>query len=372
MLYLKLKALIMKKLLLLLILLFSVQVTFSQPEGMVTETFNLKYLQVGDIYYTPNGENPNFTIYENAGEYFVEAGGIFNMLFGTVTFNGSNLTLDGVGITLHDCQETNCYYENLYFYGVLTNSNMESKTFTYEYSESNGIKYFRITDENYNIASFSNAPNEDPNPLLFQTWYLYKTEGDLGLDPATHYTGPNPPQLTIDPDFTYTGVEDCAQISGSFIFSEESGYPEFVLQPQSYITDESNCPNGSPTYAMPELEEQAPLMSIVYTGDDGIDYLEYYSGDGVISYYRNILILSTPENELSSLTIFPNPAKDKIFFKSNNSIDAISVLDINGRTIISFKNDVVDEVDVSSLNSGMYFIRIESSSGNITKKFIKN
>ena len=363
----------MKKLLLFLIFISPAQNAFSQPTGLLNETFNLKYLQVGDIYYTPNGENPNFTIFENSGEYYVEAGGIFNMAFGLVAFNNNTLTHDGLGVTLHDCVETNCYYENLYFYGVLTNSNMEAKTFTYEYNESNGIKYFRISDENYNIASFSNAPNEDPNPLLFQNWYLYKTEGDLGLDPAIHYTGPNPPQLTINPDLTFNGIEDCAQISGSFIFSEESGYPEFVLQPQNYVTDESNCSAGSPTYAMPELEEEAPLMSLVYTGDDEIDYLEYYSGDGVISYYRNVLILSTPENELSSLTIFPNPATDRLFIKSKiDSVNAISIMDINGRIVISYKNEGVEEVDVSNFTSGMYFIRIESSSGNIMKKFIKN
>lgn len=361
----------MKRLLLFLVASLSMSAIFAQPSGMLNETFNLKYLRVGDIYYTPNGENPNLTITENSGNYSFEAGGIFNMLSGSAIFNGDIMTLDSMGVTLHNCVEPNCYYEDLYFYGVLTTNNMESKTLTYNYNENNGFRYLTLTDGDNNIASYSTAPNEEPNSLLFQTWYLYMTVGDMGLDPPTHYTGPNPPQITINPELTYVGIEDCALVGGDLIFGE-AWYDEFILQPRNYVVDESDCTTGPPTYAMPELEVGAPLTSKVYEGSDSIDYLEYYTGEGVISYFRNVLILSVPENEIISGTVFPNPAQDKIFIKTDkDDVDSVSIMDINGRTVIFEEDKNLKEVDVSELKSGMYFIVIESSLGNVTKKFIK-
>ncbi|AFL80794.1 hypothetical protein Aeqsu_1301 [Aequorivita sublithincola DSM 14238] len=360
----------MKKLLLLFTICFSILASFAQPAGILNETFRLKSLSIGNSYYTPNGESPNLTFYEVTGNYVAEANGISNVLNAAASFSGNSFTLNNYGITLNDCVEPNCYYEDLYFYSILTTTNLDSKTFTYNYYENNGYKYFRISDSNNKRAYYSTEPAPEPNPLLFQTWYLFMQEVDLG-DPI-FFDGSNPPQITINPDFTYTGVEGCATISGDFILGN-GDYSDFLLQSRNYQQDESNCPPGSVNYAMNELQIGIALNSIVYEGANNIDYFEYESFPGFISRFSNAKPLATPENSLIDLKIFPNPAQNKLIIHSaNNDFDSISIIDINGRQILSKENFNSNEIDVSSLKTGMYFITIETSEGNITKKFIKN
>ena len=350
-----------------LLIFFASLQMFSQPAGMVNETFNLKYLKIGNIeYYTPDGENPNFAIYENSGNYSFEAGGIFNMMFGSANFRGNNVTFGSIGVTLHDCVEPNCYYEDFNFHEVLSNSFMDSKTLSYTYWTDYDFKYLTIYDSQYNSASFSTSITPEPDPLLFQTWYLHWIEADMGEwypienDGSIH--------LTIHPDLTFSGSEGCALISGDFTLTEDSdGWSDFILVPENYVKDETNCTEGSPTYNMSELEFRVPLRSFVDQYS-----LIYESSPGFINYFSNE-ILSTPENDMSKLNIYPNPVVDKLFIATANmDLNSIAVIDVNGRNVISQKSGDLNEIDVSNLNSGMYFIRIESASGNIVKKFIKN
>ncbi|MGB3344695.1 MAG: T9SS type A sorting domain-containing protein [Aequorivita sp.] len=360
----------MKKSLLLIIANLSILASFAQPSGMINETFNLKFIETNDLFFTPNGEIPNLTFYELAGNYVLDADGIRNTLNAAASFNGNSVTFNDFGVTLNDCVEPNCYYENLYFYEILTNQNLESKTLTYIYNERNGYKYLSLRDSNYNWAYFSTEPALVPDARLFQTWYLYMAEVDLG-DPIL-YTGPNPPQFTINQDFTYTGIEDCALISGDLILGNGEDY-DFKLQSQNYQQDESNCPPGPVGYALYDLMFTNPPMGCtLYTGNDGIDYFQYETFAGFISYFSNQL-LSVSENSLSDLIVFPNPTQEKLILQSAaNDLDAVYITDINGRVVISIKKLVSKEVDVSNLKSGMYFITITSSEGKITKKFIKD
>lgn len=362
----------MKKLLLLLFAALSIISSYAQPSGMVGETFKLKHIETSNgmnSYYTPNGENSNFTIYEVAGYYVLDADGIVNTLNAAASFNGNSLTFNDYGVTLQDCVEPNCYYENIYFYDILTTQNFQSKTFTYFYNESNDYKYLRLRDAENNWAYFSTEPTQEPDSRLFQTWYLFMSEVDMG-DPI-FYTGPNPPQIKINPDFSYSGIEDCALISGDLILGNGDENYNFILQSRNYIKDETNCPPGPVDYAMWELEIGLPLGSSLYQGNDGNDYFQFETYPGFISYFRNVL-LSTPENQLSDLKIFPNPVKNKLFIISSESNLEVSITDINGRIINSINKLASNEIDVSALKPGMYFLNIQSAAGNITKKFIKN
>lgn len=361
----------MKKLLLVIFTSFYTLTSIAQPAGMLDETFNLKHIYKNGVsYYTPNGENTNLTIYKVAGDYVLDADGIFNTLNAAASFNSNSLTFNNYGVTLQDCVESNCYFEDLYFYEILTNQNLESKTFTYYYNENNSYKYLRLKDSENNLAYFSTEPASEPDPLLFQTWYLFMSEGDMG-EPI-FYPGPNPPQITINPDFTYTGIEDCVLITGDFILGNGDGNYDFILQSRNYGADETNCPPGPVDYAMWELQSDFPLGSTIYEGNNGIDYFQFETYPGFISYFQNVL-LSTPENDLSDLKIFPNPARNKLTIQSSiSNFDFVSITDINGRIINSIKDMVPNEIDVSPLKAGIYFLNIQSSQGKVTKKFIKD
>lgn len=66
--------------------------------------------------------------------------------------------------------------------------------------------------------------------------------------------------------------------------------------------------------------------------------------------------------------IYPNPTKDKIYFKKKIKFEVVNQL---GKRVHSGNNN---EFDLNNLNSGVYFIRFSDNDGktNITKKIIKN
>ena len=86
--------------------------------------------------------------------------------------------------------------------------------------------------------------------------------------------------------------------------------------------------------------------------------------------------LSVEDFEFSDFTLFPNPAKDEINLKWNKTEDAsIRIFDTQGK--IMFYGKKVNlynglKVDVSSFNSGIYFVKLNSNNGEITKKLILN
>lgn len=79
-------------------------------------------------------------------------------------------------------------------------------------------------------------------------------------------------------------------------------------------------------------------------------------------------------NNLDLITLYPNPSYNVINLSSSNNIifNTIQIVDINGRIIKSIdSNQTFVQIDVTDLNSGVYFVNIESEEGTTTKKFVK-
>jgi hypothetical protein len=118
--------------------------------------------------------------------------------------------------------------------------------------------------------------------------------------------------------------------------------------------------------------------------DTQIDYIKIYWPSGIIDQINNPTINSTitvPEGSntlgsddtfVSDLIIYPNPTKNVLNLSTLQDLnDAIySVFDLNGRRVL---NAILDSktIDVSSLSSGQYILRIVSGSSVKNQKFIK-
>ncbi len=83
--------------------------------------------------------------------------------------------------------------------------------------------------------------------------------------------------------------------------------------------------------------------------------------------------LSVEEFNTQSIKLFPNPAKRKLEITSNQIIDKLIIVDINGRILNSVDISQAEySLDVSSLSKGVYFLEIQSGENKSIKKFIKN
>jgi hypothetical protein len=80
-------------------------------------------------------------------------------------------------------------------------------------------------------------------------------------------------------------------------------------------------------------------------------------------------------NEIASnsIRIYPNPANDRLYIETQTL--TIEIYDVYGRRQ-NLKNSETQKlrnsIDISELNSGVYFVKIKNEDGEVVKRFIKN
>ncbi len=116
----------------------------------------------------------------------------------------------------------------------------------------------------------------------------------------------------------------------------------------------------------------ADFVNFADLDDDGdIDILSASAYDGTIAWYEHSPVLGINANNLLDFTIYPNPTSGKLTVQSNQTIKNIEVYTQLGQLILSAPNK--NEIDISSLNSGIYFMKISDEKGNtIVKKVVKH
>ncbi|NDA98552.1 MAG: T9SS C-terminal target domain-containing protein, partial [Flavobacteriia bacterium] len=82
------------------------------------------------------------------------------------------------------------------------------------------------------------------------------------------------------------------------------------------------------------------------------------------------------ENDLSAITIYPNPSSDILnidLSSANEEVKSISIVDITGKLIqtIDVHENTYISLNVSSLASGLYHVMISSASNSIVRQVVK-
>lgn len=81
-------------------------------------------------------------------------------------------------------------------------------------------------------------------------------------------------------------------------------------------------------------------------------------------------------NELSSsLNVYPNPVNDKLYIEAEVKIEDVAIYTITGVMVgqqTTSNGQQTLTLDLSELNSGIYFVRINTDKGEIVKKIVKN
>lgn len=93
-----------------------------------------------------------------------------------------------------------------------------------------------------------------------------------------------------------------------------------------------------------------------------------YHGGGNRGYAIDVPIttaLSVGEFEINKIAIYPNPATNSFSIKSNAEIKSVLVYDSNGKLIKKYENQS-ESLDVSSLQTGIYFLEIENSENQVS------
>ncbi len=87
-------------------------------------------------------------------------------------------------------------------------------------------------------------------------------------------------------------------------------------------------------------------------------------------------VMATDDFIASKFSVYPNPVNNIVNISNDGAIqiNKIVICDLNGRTVKTLNLDSVPEtqVNVSELNSGLYFMNIATNEGIAIKKIVKN
>ena len=92
---------------------------------------------------------------------------------------------------------------------------------------------------------------------------------------------------------------------------------------------------------------------------------------GVLAYGANCMVLGIDDSALSQVSLFPNPATDKVNIQlpAGVEIESVIVYDVLGKVVAN--SAINNQINVSQFNRGVYMVTIETNQGTITKKIIK-
>jgi hypothetical protein len=149
-------------------------------------------------------------------------------------------------------------------------------------------------------------------------------------------------------------------------FSPTVIYYEFDVVQGQAIPVVEGTPNNS--FASIEITQATEIP-----GDATIDII---AQDGVSSLTYNVhfnLIISVTKHDANKLSVFPNPVIEKFSVSGLNRAAEIEIVNFVGKTILKSSIEANQQMDIGSLQQGIYFAVIRTKDGDfISIKFIKN
>lgn len=126
--------------------------------------------------------------------------------------------------------------------------------------------------------------------------------------------------------------------------------------------------------AFMDLGDSTMLNGLPHTITTDLNGAESVQGNNIeIGAFESNCSQSSNTNflENTQITIYPNPTTNSLNILANElQIKELSVLDMSGKMLINSKN-AVKTLEMSSLSSGMYILKIVTNKGIARKRFIK-
>jgi hypothetical protein len=327
---------------------------------------NLQYYHTrgGAIYINPYTSGDNTTVYITncileknaatdtgvaAGYY---AGGVNNQSFRLEfdscivrnNFSGTNAQILIAGATGYGWGGTSVIKNSLF------HNNTSTSGASCLYLSASTINSGTVMGINVNVINCTFSNNSGTNGNVIRTdngsnTYLKNSIlfGNGSLTPI-NYTGIGGPGLS-------NTISEGGQISG--INSDPLLSATFELQAGSPAIDA-----GNNTYL--PASTTTDLAGNIRTYNTTVDLGCYEYGSA----------LSTNDfDSFSNFSIYPNPTSDVVTIKSNENIENIEILSLEGRKI---KSSTASSMNISNLSTGIYLLQVKTKDGKIgSKKILK-
>lgn len=181
------------------------------------------------------------------------------------------------------------------------------------------------------------------------TAFNHNNKNGTFLNMATNLPDFGEPSGVEIADFDLDGKKDICFIGGSSSFMDGSAIA-YYKSPNVYIVQE---------FFKGDIDN--PIISSADMDNDG-DY-DLVFANFILRNNSNSTGLNESLTMGTSISVYPNPASDKIIISSAYDIQSSAIYDIAGNLVISIPGSA-DEVDISSLETGVYFLKIGRQDGN--------
>ncbi|WP_396156371.1 T9SS type A sorting domain-containing protein [Flavobacterium macrobrachii] len=328
-------------------------------------TTGLKFRQDGD--WAINWGNSNFpsgTALQNGPNIMTIAGVYdvtFNRLNGTYTFI-QQVTFPTIGIWGPAVDSQNGYGGD--DVEMLTDDGIVYTLADFNFSS--GQAYFRENNNSqlvYGSTAFPFGTAVVTGPSIPVTGGEYfvtfnRTTGEYRFDypsigilgSALGGFGVEDTDLTTTDGFVYT-INDLQVIDGEVKFRKNN----------SWITNWGSVdfPSGTGTQNGPNIPIGGGFYDVTFERDTG--------------NYQFVNSLSTNENSIKNLKIYPNPSSTDWTITHTATIDRIQLFDATGKELQNFTPVATDyTIPSNGLSQGVYFLKISSGLDFSVQKIIKN
>ncbi|MDZ4666939.1 MAG: T9SS type A sorting domain-containing protein [bacterium] len=200
--------------------------------------------------------------------------------------------------------------------------------------------------------------------------YQYDGSGNLVAHKHDYYNDPIWEESELD-SFYYSGNKIAKNVSYRYNNSawEGNSYDEFTYT-GNVVTEmtEKNWDNGSWFYTDKSV--------ITYVNGNVSSALIYKWNDNAweTNHYRRINAASVGIKQINeqSLSIYPNPATQKIQANGNLGLNAkVSIFNISG-VLVQTETLSNNTVNIENLTNGIYFLMVEYNGQVVKQRFVKN
>jgi photosystem II stability/assembly factor-like uncharacterized protein len=92
--------------------------------------------------------------------------------------------------------------------------------------------------------------------------------------------------------------------------------------------------------------------------------------DQIITVIQNAGITGISDITKEEYSVYPNPSSSILYFNTNNDVVIATIIDINGKIILSNKI-MNNQINISNLQNGVYTVKIETATTILFRKFVK-
>ena len=230
----------------------------------------------------------------------------------------------------------------------------------------------RVTDGNLvtDFWSYANRKWLPTDPLIYtETYDSCQQIASLPTDCSGSTSEASEGTYSTGINYAFTSSGTDVLVSFELLDTDKAGFsPQIFIAPSTFISMDSS---NAPTYT-------ATLSDSYSVGDEvSFKFRGAYAGGLVTSRLFTYLVggadcatAGVEDISANAVKMYPNPANGVVNFSSaSNEAIGVTVYDLLGKQVMEAQN-VQSQLNISSLNPGMYFVKMTQGTSSATKKLV--